>query len=123
MRGATRRLPDSRTDDRAITRRTDAVGAELRYIDPSRPPGLLRRAYAVFGTSRVARFLSRNVAWKLDPLLLRLTRGRLATTLLFPAAVLETRGATSGARRRNALIYFHDGARVTIVASNAGSAR
>lgn len=99
------------------------MAAELRYIDPSRPPGLLRRVYAAFGTSRVAKFLSRNVAWKLDPLLLRLTRGRLATTLLFPAAVLETRGAKSGARRRNAIIYFHDWDRVTIVASNAGSSR
>ena len=37
--------------------------------------------------------------------------------------MLETRGAKSGARRRNAVIYFHDGERVTIVASNAGSPR
>jgi len=56
-------------------------------------------------------------------LLLRLTRGRLATTLVFPTAVLETTGAKSGAPRRNAIIYFHDGERVTIVASNAGSPR
>ena len=63
------------------------------------------------------------MSWKLDPLLLRLTRGRLATTLVFPTAVLETRGVRSGARRRNAIIYFHDGDRVTIVASNAGSSR
>lgn len=97
------------------------MATELRYVDPSRPPGLLRRAYAGFGTSRIARFLSRHVAWKLDPLLLRLTGGRLATTLLFPAAVLETRGAKSGVWRRNAIIYFHDGGRVTVVASNAGS--
>src|SRR6185436_19784598 len=71
----------------------------------------------------VARFVSRHVSWKLDPLLLRVTRGRLATTLMFPTAVLETTGAKSGARRRNAIIYFHDGDRVTIVASNAGSPR
>jgi len=63
------------------------------------------------------------VSWKLDPVLLRATRGRLATTLVFPTAVLETTGAKSGARRRNAVIYFHDGDRVTIVASNAGSPR
>jgi len=56
-------------------------------------------------------------------LLLRLTRGRLATTLVFPTAVLETTGAKSGAPRRNAIIYFHDGERVIIVASNAGSPR
>jgi deazaflavin-dependent oxidoreductase (nitroreductase family) len=37
--------------------------------------------------------------------------------------VLETRGAKSGAVRRNAVIYFHDDDRVTIVASRAGGAR
>ena len=42
-------------------------------------------------------------------------------TLMIRTAVLETRGARSGSLRRNAIIYFHDGERVTIMASNAGS--
>ena len=42
---------------------------------------------------------------------------------MFPTAVLETTGAKSGAPRRNAIIYFHDGDRVIIAASNAGSSR
>jgi len=42
---------------------------------------------------------------------------------LSPPTALETVGAKSGARRRNAVIYFHDGERVTLVASNAGSPR
>ncbi len=42
---------------------------------------------------------------------------------MFPTAVLETTGAKSGARRQNAVIYFHDGDRITMIASNAGSAR
>ena len=96
------------------------MATTLRYVDPTRPPGLLVRAYAVLGTTRVARFISRHVGWRLDPLLLRATGGRLATTLVFPTALLETRGARSGGRRRNAIIYFHDGDRVTIAASNAG---
>ena len=49
-----------------------------------------------------------------------MSRGRLATTLVFPTALLETRGARTGARRPNAIIYFHEGDRVTIAASNAG---
>lgn len=84
---------------------------------------MFARAYAGFGASRFGRFVSRHVSWKLDPLLLRVTRGRFATTLVFPTAVLETTGARTGERRRNAVIYFHDGDRVTIVASNAGSPR
>lgn len=97
--------------------------AKLRIVDPTRPPGLIVRAYAALSATRFARFISRHVNWKLDPILLRASRGRLATTLVFPTAVLETREARSGARRRNAIIYFHDGDRVTIAASNAGSSR
>jgi deazaflavin-dependent oxidoreductase (nitroreductase family) len=99
------------------------LAVELRFVDPTRPPSAFARAYAALAVTRAARFISRHVSWKLDPLLLRLTRGRLATTLVFPTAVLETQGARTGERRRNAIIYFHDGARVVIVASNAGAAR
>jgi deazaflavin-dependent oxidoreductase (nitroreductase family) len=76
--------------------------------------------YAAIAVTRAAKFISRHVNWKLDPFLLRVTHGRVASTLVFPSAVLETTGAKSGAVRRNAIIYFHDGERVTIVASNAG---
>jgi deazaflavin-dependent oxidoreductase (nitroreductase family) len=40
--------------------------------------------------------------------------------LIVPTALLETRGARSGRLRRNGVIYFHDGERVTIVASKRG---
>jgi deazaflavin-dependent oxidoreductase (nitroreductase family) len=43
--------------------------------------------------------------------------------LVLPTALLETRGAKSGAVRRNAVIYFHDQDRVTIIASKAGDER
>ena len=99
------------------------MATKLRYVDPHRQPGVVARAYAALAATHLSRFVSRHVSWKLDPVLLRATRGRLATTLVFPTAVLETTGAKSGARRRNAVIYFHDGERVTIVASNAGSPR
>ena len=71
----------------------------LRRIEPTGEPGRFARAYAALATSRVARFISRHISWKLDPLLLRWTGGRLATTLVFPTAVLETRGAKSGETR------------------------
>lgn len=95
--------------------------SRLRHVDPTPPPGPVTRAYSAFGATRAARFISRHVNWKLDPVLLRVTRGRVASTLVIPSALLETRGARSGARRRNAVIYFHDGDGVVIAASNAGS--
>ena len=94
-----------------------------RFVDATRPPGLFRRFYAALTATRPLLFFSRHVMWKLDPVLLRLTRGRVAGTLVFPTAVLETRGARIGERRRNAVIYWHDGDRITIAASQAGSPR
>ena len=51
---------------------------------------------------------------------MRATRGRLGFDLMIPTALLETRGAKSGKRRRTVVIYFHDGERVTIIASKLG---
>jgi len=67
-------------------------------------------------------WVSRKVVWKLDPFLMRLTRGRLGMGLLLPTALLETKGARTGQVRRNGVIYFHDGERVTIIASKLGLA-
>lgn len=97
-----------------------AMSTRLRHVDPQRQSGPLSRAYAALANTRFGRFMSVHVVWKLDPYLLRLTRGRLGMGLVMPTALLETRGARSGARRRNAVIYFHDGDRVTIVASKLG---
>ncbi len=97
--------------------------ARLRYVDPNKPPGRFSRAYAAFSNTWLGRFLSMHVAWKVDPLLMRATGGRLGMDLTIPTALLETRGARSGALRRNVVIYFHDGERVTIVASKLGLPR
>jgi deazaflavin-dependent oxidoreductase (nitroreductase family) len=96
---------------------------QLKYVDPCRRRTWLTRAYVAVGTGRLGRFISRHVFWKLDPVLLRATGGRFGGAFPIRTAVLETRGAKSGASRRNAVIYFHDGERVTIVASHAGYAR
>jgi deazaflavin-dependent oxidoreductase (nitroreductase family) len=84
---------------------------------------LVSRAFAAFSSTRLGRFISAKVVWKVDPYLLRATRGRLGMGLVLPTALLETRGARSGAVRRNGVIYFHDGDRITIIASKAGHER
>ena len=97
--------------------------AHLKHVDPNRPASWLSRACAWFSATRLGRFLSAKIVWKLDPYLLRATRGRVGLGLVLPTALLQTRGAKSGAVRRNAVIYFHDGNRVTIIASFAGAPR
>jgi deazaflavin-dependent oxidoreductase (nitroreductase family) len=94
----------------------------LRYVDPTAPRGRLYRAYArLFGSGRVALWISRHVGWKVDPLLMRLSGGRLGFGLMIPTALLETRGARSGRVRRNVVIYFHDADRVTLMPAKAGA--
>ncbi len=97
----------------------------LRYVDPLARRGPVYRVYVRLAGGRFARWLSRKaiwsaIVWKIDPYLLSFTKGRLGTGLLLPTALLQTRGARTGLPRRNAVIYFHDGERVTIVASQAG---
>jgi deazaflavin-dependent oxidoreductase (nitroreductase family) len=96
------------------------MGDSLRQVDASRAPGVVRRAYSWLATTRAVLFISRHVSWKLDPILLRMTRGRISSTLMFPTGVLETRGARTGEPRRNAVIYWRDGAATVIAASYAG---
>ena len=92
----------------------------LRYVDPRRSRGPLYRAYARLVGTRVAGWVSSKIVWKLDPHLLRLTRGRVGAGLMIPTALLQTRGARTGRVRRNGVIYFHDDERVTIIASKLG---
>ena len=92
----------------------------LRYVDPQARRGALYRLYVKFLGTSLAAWLSMHVVWRVDPLLMRATGGRLGMGLMVPTALLETRGARTGLPRSNAVIYFHDGGRVTIFASQAG---
>jgi len=94
--------------------------SRLRRVDPGRRRGPVYRGYAWLSTTRPFAWVARHIGWKLDPVLLRVTGGRLGASLMLPTAVLETRGARTGAVRRNALIYFHDGDDVIIMAAHLG---
>jgi deazaflavin-dependent oxidoreductase (nitroreductase family) len=93
---------------------------QLRYVDPRKRRGRLYLAVCRFSATKAGGWLSVKVAWKLDPHLLKLTQGRVSTSLPVAAALLETRGARTGQPRRNATLYFHDGDRVTIIPTFRG---
>lgn len=65
-----------------------SVPDSLRYVDPTPRPGWFARLDAAIAATHAGRWISRRFFWRLDPILLRLTVGRLATTLVFPAAVI-----------------------------------
>lgn len=92
----------------------------LRHVDPHRHRSPLYRALCRLSATRLGLWLSATFAWKIDPFLMKVTRGRFSSAGPLPAALLETRGARTGRPRRTATLYFHDGERVTIIASKAG---
>ncbi len=94
---------------------------QLRYVDPRKRRGFVYLAWARSVATPFGFWLSRHIAWKADPFLLRLTRGRVGSGLIIPTLLLETVGARSGRPRRNGVIYFHDGDKVILIASNAGA--
>jgi deazaflavin-dependent oxidoreductase (nitroreductase family) len=64
----------------------------------------------------------RRVGPKIDPWLLKVTGGRIATRLYgFPTLVLFTTGAKSGQRRQTPLFYVRDGDAFAIVGTNFGT--
>jgi deazaflavin-dependent oxidoreductase (nitroreductase family) len=99
----------------------DLTTRQLPRVDPYRRRSRLYLAVCRFATTKVGLWLAENIAWRLDPLLLKLTRGRFSTTGPVASALLETRGARTGKPRRTATLYFHDGDRLTIIPSKIGA--
>ncbi len=96
---------------------------KLRYVDPYKRRGRLYLAVCRFSATKAGASFSVNIAWKLGPHLLKITRGRFSSGGPLATALLESRGARTGRLRRNATLYFHDGDRVTIIASKRGWAK
>ncbi|HEY2767219.1 MAG TPA: nitroreductase/quinone reductase family protein [Solirubrobacteraceae bacterium] len=98
----------------------------LPHVEPAPPRdvhSLLLRAMGGRAFIVVERSLPfRLIVWPLAPRLIRLTGGRLAALLPFPAEVIETRDPRNGRPHRRVVVYFHDGDRVTVAASKGGMA-
>lgn len=100
---------------------TDTARArKLPYVNPHKRRSRLYFAVARLSATKFGAWFSINVAWKLDPFLLKRTGGRLSSAGPLAVGLLESRGARTGLSRRNATLYFHDGDRVTIIASKRG---
>lgn len=91
----------------------------LRYVDPHRRRGPGYHRAVQFGRSRIGQFVARHIARRTDPVLFRLTGGRVNISPIVNAP-LRTVGARSGKPREVQLTYFHDGADVILIASNFG---
>jgi deazaflavin-dependent oxidoreductase (nitroreductase family) len=91
-------------------------------VDPTAGSPLLRVGARVTGT-KPGRWLARRVAPRIDPTLLRVSRGRVSSALVTPELLLFHTGSRTGKARTTPLTYFTDNNRVIVIASNYGGSR
>ena len=90
-------------------------------VDPGR--SIAHRIVSRVAVSPPGLRFVRDFGARVDPTLLRLTRGRVSSVWPFPAVVMTHVGANSGRTRTSALVYFTDRGRVILIASNFGESR
>ena len=95
----------------------------LPPVDPTRPPSRAKKLLHRIGMSSAGRWYGMKVASRIDPVLLRLTGGRFATTSFFPLILMTVRGRRSGEPRTVTLVYFTAGDEVILTASSFGRAK
>jgi deazaflavin-dependent oxidoreductase (nitroreductase family) len=82
----------------------------------------VNRILRAIGPTRPFVALYRRLGPKIDPWLMRTTGGRIATHVYgFPALLLTSIGAKSGAKRTSPLLYARDGDDFLIVGTNFGT--
>lgn len=99
------------------------ASGRIPTVDPEARRGPILRAVHSFGRSSAGRWYGINIGSRIDPVLLRLTGGRFATTSMLPLVLLGVRGRRSGELRTIPLVYYTDGDDVILVASSFGRAR
>jgi deazaflavin-dependent oxidoreductase (nitroreductase family) len=91
-------------------------------VDPTKKRRLRRALVQPVARTEAGRWWLMNASPKLDPLLYRLSGGRL-TTVPMPVLFLTHTGARSGRQSKTPLLYFTDGDDAIVVASNYGRAK
>jgi len=74
-----------------------------------------------FAASRAGGWFFVEVANRVDPALLKLTRGRFSLAVGQPVLLVTVKGAKSGVSRETPLLFATDGDNLVVVASKAGS--
>ncbi len=95
----------------------------LPAVDPQAPATAAKRIVTQFALTKPGTWFLKHVSKRVDPWLLRISRGRLSTVLVTPIVLLTATGARSGRMRTVPLVYFTDGDRAVLMASNYGGTR
>ncbi len=98
--------------------------SDQKYLPTVHPGRSLRhRIVTRIAVSRLGISVVRVVGRRLDPTLLRLSRGRLSVVYPFRVVLLTHTGAKSGIHRTSPVVYFTDRDRVILIVTAFGSKR
>ena len=89
-------------------------------FDPATPRNPLQRALRWLAKGKFGGWMALNVAYRLDPHLMRASRGLLKVPSGTPTVLLSHTGAKSGKERTTPLVYFTDNGNVVLIASQTG---
>ncbi len=92
-------------------------------FDPAKPRNPMQRALRWTAKGKFGGWMALNVANKVDPHLMRATRGLVKIPSGVPTVLLTHTGAKSGKERTTPLVYFTDGDDVILIASQTGKPR
>jgi deazaflavin-dependent oxidoreductase (nitroreductase family) len=92
----------------------------VREFDPTTSRNPIQRAFRWMGKSRFGGWMALNVGNKIDPYLMRASRGLLKLPSGTPTVLLTHFGAKSGKKRTTPLVYFTDGDNAVLIASQTG---
>ena len=101
------------------------ASAEIPKVDPNAiASSPFKRALFAFAVSKPGTWYSSRLGARIDPWLLRASRGRVDHAFgQIPIVLLLVRGARSGVERTVPLLYFSDGDDVILMASSYGRAK
>jgi deazaflavin-dependent oxidoreductase (nitroreductase family) len=91
----------------------------------SAPRGIVGKIMKKLAPTKLGVWFILNVFHRLDPPLLRMTKGKFCLTALtgIPIGLLTTTGAKSGLERTTPLVFCPDGENVILIASYGGGER
>jgi deazaflavin-dependent oxidoreductase (nitroreductase family) len=93
-------------------------------VDPTASSSTFKRAVTAFALTKVGTWYSSKLGARIDPWLVRATRGRIDSAFgQIPIVVVTVRGARSGVERDVPLLYFTDHEDVILIASSYGKAK
>lgn len=93
----------------------------VRRFDPTQRRAPFMGALDRLFKTRFGTWTAINVGQRVDPHLMRATRGHLRVGFTAPTVLLTHTGAKSGKVRTTPLLYFTDSERVVLIASKGGA--